>query len=233
MSDSIRRQQEEAVQQMLDSFSAGTLRPSVVEMRQDYENDPAICTTSVALPPKALLDRIEAQILTPLRALEPDHYYYPTSSFHMTIRNVRTIDADDLSEGDLQKVEALFAEEVPQHVVFPVMFDRFARYPTSLALIGYTNREHVELVASLGEGLERVGVPDDKVYARDDLFWMSMTVCRLSHEPSEQFLKEVERLEHALSETVQVSEVQLVQCNAVFAETSRVMLGTYSLSPSK
>ena len=57
-------------------------------------------------------------------------------------------------------------------------------FPTSIVLRAFGTLEHRNAVRLLDRELELEGIPDDKVYASNDVFIGNITLCRFTSIPS-------------------------------------------------
>lgn len=102
-------------------------------------------------------------------------------------------------------------------------------FPTSVALLAYSQNILHELVPALNKGLKRIGLPDNKKYLSDRVFWGNVTVCRLTHEPSDKFKLAVQKLRSLKIGQLKVEKIVLITCNAVCHPKSRQIIGEYAL----
>ena len=111
-------------------------RASVVSMRADYRHDPAQALTSVVFVSPELGQEIRRRIIEPLQAIEPEHYYYPPESLHLTIKNVKTVHHPPrFTATDIDRVAKLFGRLVPLHCAFSVSLAELVPFSTSLNLM--------------------------------------------------------------------------------------------------
>lgn len=223
-------QQKKLIKKMALSVQTDEFISTVVPMRPDYEDDNRICLTSVVFPTKKINNFIESQIIKPLKNIEPNHHYYPASSLHITIKNIRTIANPPLfSQKDARKVSNLLKIIVPECVSFDFNFEDIVRFPTSLSLIGYSDERLRVLIQKLDNGLKKIGVPDNKKYFSNSIFFGSMTLCRFTQQPSIKFLNKVAELRTVKIAPVEVKTISLITCNAVCDARGRKIIGEYSL----
>ena len=213
-------QQKRLIEQIEAQIAQGSFGATVVEKQTDYESDPARCLASVCRLPMELADYVERAVIAPLRTIQPCHYYYCAEQIHLTIKNIRVIhDPPRFNDNDVRSVEELFANIVPKHSPFDFKLQGSVLFPTSLAIIGYSDRSFGDLIHDLDQGLRRIGLPDDKHYASDSIFFGNVTVCRLTDTPSQGFLEQVRAFREREFGQFTVKCIDLVSCNAVY--TSR------------
>ena len=230
MSD-YRRQQEQIIDQLRLGAGQPGAKATVVPIKRDYRNDPATGLTSVIFVPEELGRAISQQIIAPLKAIEPDHYYYPLESLHLTIKNVRSVhNPPCFTSSDVGKVDWLFAQIVPQHRVFTLWLEELVPFSTSLSLIAYSGEQLHRLVHALDAGLDDIGVPDNKRYVSKEVIFGNVTLCRYVQPPSERFLSAVAERAHVFAAELKVERVALITCNAVCAPESRDHVGSYWLN---
>ncbi|KAB8318595.1 hypothetical protein SD81_015335 [Tolypothrix campylonemoides VB511288] len=231
MNDDYVVQQKKIIQQMKDSIHQGQSKSSIVEMQSDYENDDQTCLTSVAFTSKDIAKIILEKIIEPLKSSDPNHFYYSSELLHLTIKNLRTIHNPSLfNEEDVVKAHQLFNQIIPTFQSFNFSFEGLILFPTSVALLGYCNDTLRKLVQTLDFGLREIGVPDNKKYISDTIFFGNMTLCRFTHEPSSSFQNKVKELENIYIGEMPVTEISLITCNAVCHSKTRKVIGTYKLS---
>ncbi|KAB8330475.1 hypothetical protein SD80_027775 [Scytonema tolypothrichoides VB-61278] len=232
MSDNYIKQQKQIIQQLKDSISQGQNRLSIVEMRSDYENDDAIGLASLTFPSKDIAQTISQKIITPLQSLDSRHFYYSSEELlHITIKNVRTVHNPLLFKNeDVVKVHELFTQIVPNFQSFTFRLEGLILFPTSVSLTGYCDETLRKLVQALDLGLKEIGVPDNKKYISDTVFFGNMTLCRFTDEPIGLFQNKVKELENIYIGEMRVTEISLVICNAVCHPKTKKVIGTYKLS---
>jgi 2'-5' RNA ligase len=227
--DNYRNLQKQAIRKLIE-MAQDDSAVSRIPMRPDYESDRAVCLTSVVAIPIPVAQEIERQIIQPLRAIEPVHHYYAPEAMHLTIKNVQVVhDPPSFSEADIERVNRLFAEIIPRRRVFAFSLEQVVAFATSLSLIGYCGHELQELVQALDSGLKRIGIPDNKKYISDSVFFGNITLCRFVRPPSEQFLQAVRERQDAYRAELRVKEIRLISCNAVCARDSLHVWHTYRL----
>ena len=225
------QKQKQLVKEMKLSLAKGEAKSTIVEMRSDYEYDNQKCLTTVVFIPKNIAHRITNSIIEPLKQVESEHFYYLAESMHITIKNIRTIHKPPLfMEDDVVKVDGLFREIIPKFKSFSFQLEDLVKFPTSLSLMGYCDDTLQKLVKELDAGLKQIGVPDDKKYFSDKIFFGNITLCRFTHQPSEAFIKKIEELRNIKIGELVVDKINLIICNVVCHPKTRKMVGTYKLS---
>lgn len=221
--------QKEVINQIVEQARGKTLSFSTVAPVLDYANDPQISLTGVHLPYKQLIYQIEQQLIQKLRIVEPDFYYYPQDSLHMTIKGVRVVsDPPNFDQHDIEKAKAIFSDVSSRHHKFGVYFYRLILFPHSIALVGTTDPELDNIILDIDSMLKQQGIPDDKIYLNSRYFFSNMTLVRFNREPSSEFVEEVGRLSDSLKfEPYIVDSITLLTCNAVLKK--RNIIGTWSL----
>lgn len=224
-----RIKQREIIDIIEEKVRTHTLTSSTVSPVRDYERDSRICLTSVHFPHIHLIQKIQQELIAPLRDLAPDFYYYPPQSLHMTIKNVRLISDPPLfDEKDVQKTKSIFFAVIPKYRKFRVYFYRLLLFPNNLALMGTTDPELDHIILDLDKKLKQAGIPDDKVYVNPRYFFSNMTLVRFTHPPDEAFRKKAEELSGRIRfDPYLVDSVTLLSGNAVFKR--RRIRGTWRL----
>lgn len=224
------QKQRELVKEIEQSLSQGSFNGSIVEMQTDYLNDDQICLSSVTFLPLATQPVITQKIIEPLRAIEPDHFYYSPETMHLTIKNIRTINNPPLfDKSDISKVDKLYTKLVPKFTRFSFDLEGVLRFPTSLSVMGYSGPELENLVRALDAGLTKIGVPDNKKYFSDKIVFGNVTFCRLTHQPGEKFIEAVKALRNTSFGSLPINDFNLITCNAVCAPKTLKIHGNYNL----
>lgn len=210
------QKQLQIIQQIDDQVNAKALNFTTVPPVSNFDDDPRICLTSFHVP-KPELKQIAKEIITQLKSIEPNFYYYDEDSLHMTIKNVRVIsDPPTFDTTDIKKVEQVFSQIIPRHQKFNVYFFRLLLLPNNVSLIGTTDPELDEIIFDIDRELIKVGVPDDKKYTNDKYFFSNMTLARFETS-TPTFEKKVQEISESINiQPYEVDTVSLVTGNAVF-----------------
>ena len=209
---------------------AGAANASVVPILGDFRNDPALCLTAVSFIEGEIASAIETRLIQRLRRIEPDHHYYRPDELHLTVKGVRVIHhPPNFDERDIQRVDGCFGAIIPDYAPIPFALEQVVRFPTSLAVVATSPQRFGDLVQALDRGLEDVGVPDDKRYASNEVFFGNVSFCRFTSQPSPEFLEAAAELDDPGLGDLIVDRVSLVVCNAVCAVESRRIRATYDL----
>ena len=226
-----RTQQKQIIDQLRLGAGQIEAKATVVPMKRDYRNDPATGLTSVTFLPDELGQVISQFVIEPLRAIEPDQYYYQPDSLHLTVKNVRSVhNPPRFTRADVKKVDRLFAQVIPRHRYFSVQLEELVPFATSLCLIAYSDKRLLRIVQALDAGLAEIGVPDDKRYVSKEVIFGNVTLCRYVQPPSERFLNAVAERAHAFAAELRIDVVHLITCNAVCVPEFRNCIGSYWLS---
>ena len=222
------RKQIEIINQIEEQVNSNSVKFSLVSSVKNYEDDTRICLTSVHIPHASLIDKVQDSLIKPLKQIEPNYYYYPEDSLHMTIKNIRVInDPPHFTNEDILKAEKVFSDVIPKHKKFNSYFYRLLLFPNNLALIGTTDPELDEIFLDLDKELNKESVSDDKKYSNPKYYFSNMTLARFS-KASDKFKSKVQQLFPALSfKPYLVDSVSLLICNAVFKK--RRFINTWRL----
>jgi hypothetical protein len=218
--------------QAVDALSGARERAAVsaVPRTHDYEADERLCLTSVVFPSSALGDRITRELVAKLHAIEPEHYYYPTASLHLTIKNVRSIAVSAELTGAITATAAgAFAALVPTIRAFEIGLEHLVALENSIVLVGYSDRTLYELIHGLDNALRAAGIVDDKRYVSNSVFFGSITLCRFRTAPSQRLLAAAPELCREFGAALSVDSIDLITCNAVCAPRTRRTIGSYRL----
>lgn len=211
-----RLSQIEIINQIENQIKGNNLGFSTVSPVENFETDPRMCLTSVHLPSKDLILEIK-ELINSLKGISPEPYYYPDSSLHMTIKNIRVINSPPrFNEEDIEKAREVFSRLIPNHKKFNVYFFKLLLFPNNLALIGTTDPELDSIVLGLDKALGSIGLPDDKNYINSRYFFANITLARFSESISQEFADKVSELSANLKmDPYTIDSVSLVTSNAV------------------
>lgn len=204
---------------------------TIIPIRSGYKSDKDLSLTSVALLPAQLSKEIYQTIIKPLKKIEPDHHYYSPNSMHITIKSIRTChDPPLFTWTDIEKVHTVFDDIIPKHRSFSFSFEEVVSFPTSVSLIGFSDESLKQLVLSLDGKLKEVGVPDNKKYISNTVFFGNITLCRYGYSPSKDFICAVKEMRQSFKGQLKVETIYLAICDAVFSTETRKLLYSYRLS---
>lgn len=212
-------------------FQEGKAPSLIVEMREDFEEDPARALTNVAFVPELRAHPVYQALEQELQQVSPEQYFYPTSSLHTTIKNVRVVnDPPRFTTDDIERIRPVLRAVASRHAPFEINWNGLLELPTSLALRGLSSEACTRLVLDLHQSLEKAGVPDDKFYASMDLFASTITVCRYTHTPSIAFKEVIQTYKHAFFGTHVFDQFSLVVCNSVLTQRASTVIETFPLN---
>lgn len=227
------KKQKELVKQLEESFIGGANKSTIVGVQKDYANDDQICLTSVVFIPEDISKKIIFNVIDKLKKIEPQHYFYPLESMHLTIKNIRTVNKPPLfSETDINKANKLFNEIIPEFPVFQFNIEDVLVFPTSISVMAYSNDIFQKLVFALDKGLQRIGVPDNKKYFSDSIFLGNITICRFTQKPSDKFIEEAKKMRNLKIGEFRAEKISLITCNAACNSNSRKIINEYNLKKS-
>ncbi len=224
------QKQIEVINKIERQIKTNSIKFSTVVPTTSYDNDPRICLTSVHFPHRELLEKIEKNLINPLREIQANHYYYSQEQLHLTIKNVRVInDPPNFDQKDISKVKKVFEKAIPKHHQFKTYFYRLLLFPSNLALIGTTDPELDQIIFDLDKNLEKINFSDDKQYTNNKYFFCNMTLVRFTLPVSEEFRQKVVDLSKNIKfDPYVIDSVTLLSANAVLKK--RQISGVWSLS---
>jgi hypothetical protein len=223
-------QQKLLVKELENSVNNKITKSTFVEMQTDYANDDQICLTSVVFIPKEISSVIVSKLIESLRKIESEHYYYLPESMHLTIKNVRVIHKPPLfTDEDIEKAKQVFKKTITEFTVYNFSLEDVILFPTSLSLMAYADELHKKLVLALDKGLKEVGVPDDKRYLSDSVFWGNINICRFVKAPGEKFINEVNKFRNIKIGNLKAEKISLITCNAGCSPQTKNIIAEYNL----
>jgi hypothetical protein len=222
------KKQIEVISKIENQIQSGSLSFSTVSPVEDFEKDPRICLTSVHLP-SGLLKKQVLDLLKPLKDISPKHYYFPSDSIHITIKNIRVINyPPHFSSNDIVMAKKVFSETIPNHFQFKIYFYKLLLFPNNLALVGTTDKELDNIIFDLDQKLKESGIADDKHYINSKYFFCNITLARFSKPISDEFRKKVMELSNGINiNPYIVNSASLLISNAVLHDPN--IIGTWNL----
>lgn len=220
------------MRQMESAMASGTASPTIVSMQSDYVTDNQLCLTSVSFAPPEFADIIYNAIIKPLQNIDPDQYYYPNTSLHVTIHNIRVVASPpNFTSADIQKAKTLLSTSIPTYVAPTFTLQGLLVMPTSVAIVALVTPEYDHMVRQLRQTFADAGLPDNKTYFTNEIIFANMTICRYTHKPSQVFLEKIETLKNIDIGRFVVQEVSLIQTNAGAHPTKTKVFGSFNFKP--
>lgn len=202
-----------------------------VDFQPDYTNDPQLTLTCVSFVPKHIAQAIQKTIIEPLLAIEPDFYYFPNESLHVTIQNIRVINhPPHFGPSEVEKAKLLLSEQVHNYGPFTFEYHGLLSMPTSVSMIALVTPEYDQFVKLLRAKLIDAGLPDDKKYFTDEIVFANTTICRYTHKPSQEFIKKIETMKDIRIGNFVADETSLIETNAGGHPSKTRIFGTYRFS---
>ena len=210
------KNQIKTINSLEDNLKSNKVDFSIVSAVDDYKNDPRMCLTCAHFPSNSFIESVDKQIIKPLKQTQSSHFYYKSSSFHITITGIQKVsDPKTYSKQDIEKTELLFDKIIPQHKAFNVFFYKLVLLPTNLSLFGTSDQERDNIFLDLNKGLKRIGLPNNNKYLNSKYFFCNMTICRFNEKPSKKFVEKVkERNEILAFDPYKIDSASLIEANA-------------------
>lgn len=217
------------IQDIEEKFKKGESPSTIVEPVADYVNDDRICLTSLSYLPEKIVEKIQSDIINPLKTLDSRQYFYNSGSIHITVQNIRTISDPPLfTTDDIEKTREVFKRIIPNHPKIRVTLKRLFELPTSFGLCAFTDQSWEELVMDLRNELVRVGVPDNKIYSPGPVL-ANATFCRYTTTPNSTFMQKIKELKDIEIGSFEFSSVKLVTTNAVDIPEKTTIIDEFEL----
>lgn len=198
----------------------------------DFANDPRLALVCLYFVPEQVQGFILSKIISLLRAADPAPYFYSRESLHLTIKNVRYINAPpSYTAEDIHKVRLGFREVVPEIKAFPMELEGIFAQPSSLSVCGFSDDSLLRIVQTLDQTLLTVGVPDDKKYFSQEVFFGNVSFCRFQQQPNQAFREKVQELKKVKVGTIQIDKVWLVETDLVCHPARTTLLEEFRLAP--
>jgi len=217
------------IEELERNFREGKSPSTIVPFVNDPTEDPRLCVTIVAFLPSHLATRLQHHLIAPMKMLDPNQYFYPSESMHITMQNVRSIaDPPTFSEDDIETARSVVGEVVARHNAISLQLQRLFELPTSLAICAFSNDNLAELVQGLRGGLAEAGLPDNKQYADGALFG-NCTFSRFSQQPNEKMNWLISLQKNFVLGEMLIDELALITTNAVCHKDKTRVIERYRL----
>lgn len=227
---SYQQRQYELFEKLEKKFKKGKGKSTIVEPVEDYINDKRIGLTSVVFIPENLQKIIVSKIIEPLRKTDGNQYYFLPESLHLTIQNIRTVSDPPLfTDEDVKKAKTVFDRTISKHEQFEFELKGLFELPTSLGIRGYSNETLKDLVLDLRKNLIEAGVPDNKKYESNEIFFGNITVCRYTSQPNDLFLGEIKNLKNVEIGRLNVKKISLITTNSICHPKVTNIIETFNL----
>ena len=77
------RKQLDLMRQMEASLASGSNASTIVPFQKDYVTDRQLCLSVNTFIPKKVATTIQTNLIMPLKAIDPRHYYYGNEALHV------------------------------------------------------------------------------------------------------------------------------------------------------
>ena len=204
---------------------------SIVPIDCNLRGEAGRCLTSVVFVPSVAARNIHRNVIGRLRKSQPTHCYYPPDSMHITIKNVRTVATPPLfTETDIEKCRRVFSKVAARHSPFSFELSQVVTFAASVVVVGFCDERLKDLVLDLDRELQIAGVPDNKRYISNSVFFGNVTVCRFTAPPSAGLLQAIREMRDAVKFIVPVTAINLITCDAVCSSSSCNRIDLFQLS---
>lgn len=210
----------------------GNFPNTIVPMR-NFDNDNSRCLTSVFfLSQTKVLPEIQ-KLIDKMQISDNRQYYYPKSSLHLTVQNIRSESVPPLYDvDDIEKAKRTFTKIVSKHKSIKCHLKGLFELPTSIAIRGFTDESLKDLVLDLRQELIFAGVPDNKKYASDSVFFCNSTICRYQTQPNGKFFETVKKYKERDFGIFTIDRVSLITTNSVATPQHTTIISDISLASS-
>jgi hypothetical protein len=213
------RKKQEKVFSRLESLKKN-LNVKTLSYRGRMEEDQRFCLTMVYFLPERVRKKIIDEVSCPLEKADPEQYYMPKESMHLTIQNIKAImdekkcRKENFRQSDIQGVAGLdgfFEGKGPLRFEL----DGLVKMPESVAIRCFPDKKTNEFILALRKRLVKIGVPDDKVYISPEIVIGNVTVCRFYKRPNRKFYAALEKIKDIRLGKLDVDRIHLVTTNFV------------------
>ena len=124
-----------------------------------------------------------------------------------------------------------FREVIPGIKAFPMELEWIFQQPSSLSVCGFSDDSLLRIINTLNQTLIKVGVPDDKNYFSQDIFFRNVSFCRFQEKPNQAFREKVQELKKVKVGTIQIDKLWLVETDLVGHPARTKVLEEFLLAP--
>lgn len=213
---SYQEKQRLVIKEIEERFKRGETPSTIVQPVEDFAHDRQICLTCVEFIPEDIQEIMAHKLITPLKKADEKHYFYPPSSLHLTIQNIRTIHYPPLfTQEDIETARRVLREIVTQYTPPVFHLKDLFQLPWSLSVCAYSDKTYGDMVLHVREALNQAGVPDDKRYASGDIVLGNVTFCRYHKKPNNSFIEKTEELKSIDIGRIRAQNIFLITTNSV------------------
>ncbi len=217
------------MRQMESTLAINPRASEIVSMQSDYANDDALCLTTVSYLPNTLAESIRRDIIAPLAVIDPDQYYFPNSSMHVTIHNVRVVRSpQSFTNHDIRLARQLLRTCIPTYTAPTFELVGLLSMPTSVSIIALVNPYFDQMVKSIRNLFAEANLADDKKYFTDEIIFANITICRYTKSPSKLFLETVQKNKDKNFGKFTPYETTLVTTNAGMHPSKTTVIESFS-----
>lgn len=207
--------QLELMRQMEASLARDPTSSEIVSMQSDYSQDNKLCLTTVSFLPETLCNTIYEEIINPLAGIDSDQYYFPKSSLHVTIHNIRVVrDPAGFTDSDITLARDLLRSSIPTYSAPTFELVGLLSMPTSISIIALVDPTYDQMVKSIRAQFAEANLADDKKYFTNEIVFANITICRYTKSPTKLFLETVQKNNEKIFGNFSPSETTLVTTNA-------------------
>lgn len=211
-------------------FKNNKIPSDIVKKTDNYRNDQRICLTAVSFLPKQLSKQINTNLINPLQKYDPKQFFFLPESLHLTIKNIRTLNDPPLyNNQDIDNTIEVFDEVIKKHQVIKFQLKGLFELPTSLGIRAYCDEGLKNLVLNLDEALNKIGTPDNKKYASNEIFFGNITICRYTIDPNKKFINIINKFKKEDFGEIQVQQISLITTNTAVDPKKTKIIKQYYL----
>jgi len=182
-----RQKQEALIREVEDKFKRGEpLGLSIIGKNGnlEYAQDDRSCLTSVVFVPKELTDVIEHKVLSHLKQIDPNQYYYPAQSLHLTYCNVQNIAKPaTFTDADLPKVVKVLESVVSKTKSFKYSLKGIFELPTSISICAYFPEEVVPSMKLIREEIKKNWTSRQQGLCFRHCLFCKCFLCTIQYQP--------------------------------------------------
>jgi len=134
--------------------------------------------------PKELTDVIEHKVLSHLKQIDPNQYYYPAQSLHLTYCNVQNIAKPaTFTDADLPKVVKVLESVVSKTKSFKYSLKGIFELPTSISICAYFPEEVVPSMKLIREEIKKNWTSRQQGLCFRHCLFCKCFLCTIQYQP--------------------------------------------------
>lgn len=209
--------QEKLVEELNHQFWNRDYKAEVASRVANYESDKRKFLSILAFPPERVVS-FACGISSALATFDTGQFVIPKQALHITVKNVRTINQPPLfNDIDILKVSEIVKSLAHKYGPLEFKLKGTLLTPSSISLVAYSDERFSQLIKEIDLELNKNGVPDNKKYISNEIFFGNLTIFRYKNEPSKKLLEYLKQFTFENGPCFKVENLSLISSNLAFS----------------